>query len=103
MKRASLAALAVLAVQACAPGGDPVQKASAPVVGGVSDTGDPSVVMVFFQNMPTMQEASCTATVVSPHVLLTAAHCVDPKITDTLVAEPQTYYVFLGDDINSAT
>jgi secreted trypsin-like serine protease len=43
-------------------------------------TDDPSVVVLVGQ-VPGSQFATlCTATVVSPHVVLTAAHCVDPDV-----------------------
>jgi hypothetical protein len=80
---------------------EPVDTVSQPIIGGTADVGDPAIVLVFVQN--TTQGAGCSATVVSPHVLLTAAHCLDPAVVDATVAEPHTYYVFLGDDINSAS
>ena len=47
------------------------------IIGGVSDTGDPAVVLLvsYPANMSTYY--TCTASVISPKVLVTAAHCVD--------------------------
>ena len=54
-----------------------IASAGAPIIGGSVDTGDPAVVMLaaYPTNMSTL--FTCTAIVVSPTALLTAAHCVD--------------------------
>jgi MYXO-CTERM domain-containing protein len=54
-----------------------------PIVGGVLDTGDPAIVEF---------ADACTAEVISPHVLITAAHCVTPA--------PKSKYmvIFTGPD-----
>ena len=51
--------------------------ANAPIIGGTVDQGDPAVVMLaaYPSNMSTL--FTCTAIVISPTALLTAAHCVD--------------------------
>ena len=64
------------------------------IIGGTTDTGDPGVVMVLAHS--TAGDGLCTGEVVSPHVVLTAAHCVDP----TVVGQGNTFYVFLGWDVN---
>jgi hypothetical protein len=46
-----------------------VEELTEPIVGGVIDTGDPAVVLF---------NGRCTAALVSPRVLVTAAHCVVP-------------------------
>ncbi|MGZ3442614.1 MAG: S1 family peptidase [Polyangia bacterium] len=55
-----------------------VGSASQAIINGVTDTGDPAVVMVLSQVPGSMQASLCTGEVISPHVVLTAAHCVDP-------------------------
>src|SRR5215470_4678966 len=50
----------------------------AAIIGGTTDTGDPSVVALFAHQPGAQNGALCTASVIAPTVLLTAAHCVDP-------------------------
>jgi secreted trypsin-like serine protease len=67
---------------AACQGALPEDESAQAIVGGTTDTGDPSVVMVLAQISSTM-DSLCTGEVVSPHVILTAAHCVDPKTLGT--------------------
>jgi len=71
--------VAVATLTACvAPA--PVAGVSQSIVNGTTDTDDPAVVMVL-AHMPSSQSASlCTGEIVSPHVVLTAAHCLDPAL-----------------------
>jgi V8-like Glu-specific endopeptidase len=71
---------------------------SAPIIGGTADTADPAVVLLVAEL--SMGESLCTAEVVSPHVLMTAAHCVDPAI---IGETPKKYVVFIGDDVNNSS
>jgi MYXO-CTERM domain-containing protein len=53
------------------------------IINGTTDSGDPAVVMVLSQVPGSMYASLCTGEVVSPHVVLTAAHCVDPAVVGT--------------------
>jgi hypothetical protein len=69
------------------PGTEPASLRQ-PILGGTLDTGDPSVVE-FVALVSPVAAAVCTASVVSPRVLLTAAHCI-------YEAPGAVYTVFLG-------
>src|SRR5689334_21679564 len=68
-----------------------------PIIGGASDTGDPAVVM-----LRGTFGGFCTGTLVSPTVVLTAAHCVEGGDTTSVgfgtngnsrtVAAKETHY-----------
>jgi V8-like Glu-specific endopeptidase len=49
------------------------------VIGGATDTGDPAVVALFSHQPGANRGELCTATLISPTVLLTAAHCTLPQ------------------------
>jgi len=70
-----------------------------PIIGGTVDTGDPSVVAIF-AHPPGVQSGSlCTGAVISPTVVLTAAHCVDPRT----VGNGMVFEVLVGTEISTAT
>jgi len=48
------------------------------IIGGVNDTGDPAVVALFAHQPNASSGELCTATLISPTVLLTAGHCTLP-------------------------
>ncbi len=48
------------------------------IVGGTPTTGDPNVYMLFIRS--SAGSSLCTATLIAPRTLLTAAHCVDPRL-----------------------
>lgn len=50
------------------------------VIGGTTDTGDPSVVAVFAHLPGATSGSLCTGSVIAARKVLTAAHCVDPAV-----------------------
>jgi secreted trypsin-like serine protease len=96
--RAFMLAL-VLGAVACAPA-VPGQE-NAAIVGGVDETAtqDPSVIVIIAQVPGATTATLCTASVVSPHVLLTAAHCLLPSEVGT----GAQFFVYTGIDLASAT
>jgi len=55
-----------------------VNGAASPIIGGTVTKGDPAVVLLISYPADQSSFDTCTASVISPTVLLTAAHCVDP-------------------------
>jgi len=74
-----------------------VGESSEPIIGGVNDSTDSSVVLIVLEQGAAA--SLCTGEVVSPHVVMTAAHCVAPAVVGT----SGTFHVYLGNDINAAT
>ncbi|HEX4403831.1 MAG TPA: trypsin-like serine protease [Polyangia bacterium] len=86
--RSVLAAVLCLGVGACDGVHEtPPATASAtpeeaqPIIGGETDTGDPSVVAVYAQQVGATSGFLCTGSVIAPTVVLTAAHCVSASET----------------------
>jgi secreted trypsin-like serine protease len=50
------------------------------IIGGTTDTGDPCVVAVFAHPPGVNSGSLCTGSVIGSHTVLTAAHCVDPRV-----------------------
>lgn len=65
------------------------------IIGGVNDTGDPAIVAVYGIKDGATSGVLCTGTVISPTVVLTAAHCVHPDPA----GEGNTYYVLTANDL----
>lgn len=78
----------VLLLSSCAESDAPVvvRSGSLAIVGGAADDGDPHVVALVRAG-----RAGCTGTLISPHVVVTAAHCVEPT-----AGAPA---VFFGNDV----
>ena len=64
------------------------------IIQGERDDAYPAVVTLINYGTDPKNVTSCTGTVITPHVVLTAAHCVFPAVTGP-VAET---YVFVGND-----
>lgn len=65
------------------------------IIGGVPTSGDPAVVAILGVKPGADAGSLCTGTVISPTVILTAAHCVHPQ----LVGQGATYTVYTGSDL----
>src|SRR5262245_35560180 len=57
------------------------------IIGGTRDSGDPAVVYIELSGAG--GQGACTGTLISPHVIITAAHCED---------QFNTWYVYWGTD-----
>jgi secreted trypsin-like serine protease len=68
----------------------------AAIIGGTRDTGDPSVVMLVSYPPDLSTYYTCTASVIAPTVLVTAAHCVDAANHPGY-----SFGAFLGDDAST--
>jgi MYXO-CTERM domain-containing protein len=70
------------------------------IVGGTTDTADSGVVLIYMTIPGQQGGALCTGEVISPHVVLTAAHCAggeDPTVTNAV------WRIYLGNDFSKAT
>ena len=69
------------------------------IIGGTVHTGDPSIVALYAKEPDKMAGSLCTATVISPTVVLTAAHCVHPD----LVGAKAEFNVLTAPDLTDKT
>ncbi len=70
------------------------------IVGGQTDTGDPAVVELLESDPSGGQ--SCTATFISPTVLLTAAHCVASDENPKVLSPGASFRLLMGPFANKA-
>src|SRR6478736_5769536 len=83
----------------CTSIGGAASSTEQPIIGGTTNTGDPGVVLLrAMQGSGANGYSICTAEIVSPHVVMTAAHCVDPAT----VGSGNTFDVFIGSNLNGA-
>ncbi|MCU1278649.1 MAG: Vitamin K-dependent protein [bacterium] len=92
MKRTSLGLCLLVPLAACTPSPPPTAQLGQAIINGTLDEGDPNIVMLFSQVPGSSSGFLCTCEVVSPHVVLTAAHCVAP----TEVGAGAQFIVFTG-------
>ncbi len=75
-----------------------VAESESSIINGVETTGYPNIVALYGKKPGAEKGALCTAEVVSPTVLLTAAHCVAPAV----VGEGLVYKALLGHNLVDA-
>ena len=78
MSRRALGALLPCLLLGCGAA-EPVDEARSPIIGGTVTTGDPAVMLLVSYPPDLSTFDSCTAALIAPDVLVTAAHCVDAK------------------------
>jgi secreted trypsin-like serine protease len=69
------------------------------IIGGATDDGDPAVVLIQAHVAGASVAHLCSGALVSPHVVLTAAHCVDPAT----VGAGASFIVFDGTTANASS
>jgi tryptase len=67
------------------------------IVGGTTDTGDPQVFELRFAEVGNpSNRARCSGTLIAPHTIVTAGHCVDPSIIGATAID--MYVINVTDD-----
>lgn len=97
----SVFALLALAATACLGQGSSAEDLGAAqqsIIGGTPTSGDPAVMMLVSYPADKSTFDACTASLVTPTVLLTAAHCVDPTTHPGYI-----FGVFTGPDASDLT
>ena len=93
------AALSAVGVTGCGSAGENTGEDDSAIIGGKTDNGD-SAVLALFASQPGAQSGSlCSASLISPTVLLHAAHCVDPRE----VGNGNVFVAIEGTSLNAAT
>jgi secreted trypsin-like serine protease len=89
--------LSILLAVAVLPGCEvsDIGDTSAPIIGGTETDGDPAVVALVARLPGQERTGLCTATLIAPRVLLTAAHCVSPA----LLGQGAQHYAFLSHNV----
>jgi V8-like Glu-specific endopeptidase len=84
MTKTRIGALLLIGLFGCDAAQEPAEappENAQPIIGGENDTGDPSVVAVYAQQVGATSGFLCTGSVIAPRVVLTAAHCVSESET----------------------
>jgi secreted trypsin-like serine protease len=100
-KLSLVAAMALAGCGGAVTAENPVETAQdqSEIIGGTVNTGDPAIVALYAIKDGATSGALCTATVISPTVVLTAAHCVHPDTVGT----GNKFYVMTAPDITDKT
>jgi secreted trypsin-like serine protease len=80
MRHSKICVALLFAVSGCVIGDAAEGGNQEGIIGGTVDTGDPSVVAILARQPGAQSGSLCTGTVIAPTKVLTAAHCVDPKV-----------------------
>jgi secreted trypsin-like serine protease len=94
-----LAFIALGSLVGCGAQDIPTNEDDSAIIGGKVDPGDPAVVALFAHQPGANGGSLCTASLISPTVVLHAAHCVDPAE----VGQGNVFEVIEGTSLNAAT